>query len=60
VAVYGIFVAPIGWTYALAVWGYALLWLPINDLIAQSTRRIMEHRSQSQIEHIVRNETRIR
>jgi len=31
-AVYGWFVEPIGWPYALAVWGYALAWFPIENL----------------------------
>jgi H+-transporting ATPase len=32
-AVYGWFVAPIGWRNAIVVWGYALLWFVINDFI---------------------------
>jgi H+-transporting ATPase len=32
-AVYGWFVAPIGWRNAFLVWGYALLWFVINDFI---------------------------
>jgi H+-transporting ATPase len=32
-AVYGWFVAPIGWRNAILVWGYALLWFVINDFI---------------------------
>ncbi len=32
-AVYGWFVSPIGWTYALFIWGYAFLWLMINDQV---------------------------
>ncbi len=39
VAVYGIFVTPIGWTYALAVWAYALAWLPIEGAMAVAIRR---------------------
>jgi len=31
-AVYGWFVEPIGWTLALAVWGYALAWFAINSV----------------------------
>ena len=30
-AVYGWFVEPIGWEYALLVWAYALIWFVIND-----------------------------
>lgn len=32
-AVYGIFLSPIGWKYALMVWAYALIWFVINDFI---------------------------
>ena len=31
-AVYGWFVTPIGWPYALMVWGYALTWFVINNV----------------------------
>jgi H+-transporting ATPase len=30
--VYGWFVHPIGWTYALLVWGYALFWFVVNNV----------------------------
>jgi H+-transporting ATPase len=33
ITVYGLFMTPIGWTWALAVWGYALVWFLINDRI---------------------------
>ncbi len=58
IAVYGIFVAPIGWGLALAVWVYALLWLPVNDMIAQVIRRLLEHRGQDQVRHLRRSEAR--
>ncbi len=32
-AVYGWFMEPIGWSYTLAVWGYALMWCFINDFV---------------------------
>ena len=32
-AVYGIFMSPIGWGWALLVWGYALVWFLINDQV---------------------------
>jgi H+-transporting ATPase len=31
-AVYGWFVTPIGWPYALMVWGYALAWFIVNNV----------------------------
>ncbi|OPY38381.1 MAG: Copper-exporting P-type ATPase B [Methanoregula sp. PtaU1.Bin051] len=33
IAVYGLFMTPLGWTLALVVWGYALLFFVINDAI---------------------------
>ncbi len=32
-AVYGWFVPPIGWTYALLIWGYAFVWFLINNVV---------------------------
>ena len=31
IAVYGFFMAPLGWRYAGIVWGYALVWFLLND-----------------------------
>jgi H+-transporting ATPase len=36
IAVYGVFVTPIGWKYALWMWGYALAWFVANDLIKRA------------------------
>jgi len=33
IAVYGLFMTPIGWSWALFVWGYALAWFLVNDRI---------------------------
>jgi H+-transporting ATPase len=33
IAIYGIFMTPVGWTFALVVWGYALVSFLINDQI---------------------------
>ncbi|HET9030157.1 MAG TPA: plasma-membrane proton-efflux P-type ATPase [Candidatus Aquilonibacter sp.] len=33
IAVFGLFMSPIGWKLALFVWGYALVWLMVNDRI---------------------------
>jgi H+-transporting ATPase len=40
-SVYGWFVEPIGWRYALLVWGYALAWVLINDLVKVWTYKTM-------------------
>ncbi len=44
VAVYGIFVTPIGWEYALAIWAYALLWFLIDDAVKLYTYRLLRSR----------------
>ena len=31
IAVFGVFMTPIGWGWALFVWGYALVWFLVND-----------------------------
>ena len=33
IAVYGVFMTPLGWNWALAVWGYALVWFLVSDRI---------------------------
>jgi len=33
IAVYGVFVTPVGWQYALWMWAYALGWFLLNDVI---------------------------
>jgi len=33
IAVYGLFMAPIGWGWALFVWGYAVAWALVNDRV---------------------------
>ena len=33
IAVFGVFMAPLGWKWALLVWGYALAWALVNDRI---------------------------
>jgi H+-transporting ATPase len=40
IAAFGVFMAPIGWTWAAFVWGYALVWFFINDLVKQGVYRI--------------------
>ncbi|RLA06574.1 MAG: metal-transporting ATPase, partial [Gammaproteobacteria bacterium] len=39
VAVYGLMITPVGWEYALGIWGYALVWFLINDAIKVGTYR---------------------
>jgi H+-transporting ATPase len=42
ITVYGVFMAPIGWKWALAVWGYAILWFLVNDRIKLIAYRIFD------------------
>ena len=43
IAVYGLFMTPLGWTWAAAVWGYALIWFLISDRIKLLAYRILDH-----------------
>jgi H+-transporting ATPase len=42
IAVYGLFMAPIGWGWALSVWGYAFAWFLVNDRVKLAAYRIMD------------------
>jgi H+-transporting ATPase len=44
IAVYGILMPPIGWGWALAVWGYALGWFLINDQVKIAAYRLLDPR----------------
>jgi len=44
IAAFGVFMAPIGWSWAAFVWGYALVWFFINDLVKQGAYRIFSAR----------------
>jgi H+-transporting ATPase len=41
IAVYGVFVTPVGWEYALWMWAYALAWFVVNDVAKMSTYRAL-------------------
>ncbi len=42
IAVHGIFMTPIGWGWALFVWGYALVWFLVNDRVKMLAYRVLE------------------
>jgi H+-transporting ATPase len=42
IAVYGVFMMPLGWGWALFVWGYALLWFLLNDRVKLLAYRIFD------------------
>jgi H+-transporting ATPase len=42
IAVYGVFMTPLGWGWALFVWGYALAWFLVNDRLKLLAYRIFD------------------
>ena len=42
IAVYGLLMPPIGWGWALVIWGYALVWFLVNDRIKLAAYRIID------------------
>jgi H+-transporting ATPase len=42
IAVFGVFMTPLGWGWAAFVWGYALVWFLINDRIKLLAYRIFD------------------
>ena len=41
IAVYGIFMEPLGWGWAMFVWGYALVWFVVNDRVKLLAYRLL-------------------
>jgi H+-transporting ATPase len=42
IAVYGLFMTPLGWGWAGVVWGYALVWFLLNDRVKLLAYRLLE------------------
>jgi H+-transporting ATPase len=42
IAVYGIFMPPIGWRWAVFVWGYALAWFLFNDWVKLAAYKVFD------------------
>ncbi|MDR3529706.1 MAG: plasma-membrane proton-efflux P-type ATPase [Rhodopila sp.] len=42
IAVYGVFMTPLGWGWALFVWGYALAWFLLNDRVKLLAYRVFD------------------
>jgi H+-transporting ATPase len=42
IAVYGLFMTPLGWGWAMFVWGYALAWFLLNDRVKLLAYRIFD------------------
>jgi H+-transporting ATPase len=47
IAVYGVFVTPIGWEYALWMWAYALAWFVVNDVVRLMAHRLLRARPEA-------------
>lgn len=46
-AVYGIFMAPLGWRWALFVWSYALAWFVVNDRVKLVAYRLLDRHGEN-------------
>ncbi len=44
IAVYGLFMTPLGWGWAGFVWGYALIWFLLNDRIKLLAYKILDRK----------------
>jgi H+-transporting ATPase len=42
IAVYGVFMTPLGWGYAALVWGYALVWFLLTDRVKLLAYRFLD------------------
>ena len=42
ITVFGIFMTPIGWQWALFVWGYALFWFLVNDRVKLVAYKVLD------------------
>ena len=42
IAVYGLFMTPLGWGWAVFVWGYAIFWFFINDRVKLLAYRLLD------------------
>jgi H+-transporting ATPase len=42
IAVYGLFMTPLGWGWALFVWGYALMWFLVSDRVKLFAYRVFD------------------
>jgi H+-transporting ATPase len=43
IAVYGLFMTPLGWGWAAFVWGYALTWFLVTDRVKLLAYRVLDH-----------------
>ena len=57
--VYGWFMAPAGWPYALLIWGYTLVSFVVASAIKISVYRLLDHRAARQARHLHRIEASV-
>jgi H+-transporting ATPase len=62
IAVYGLFMTPLGWGWAAFVWGYALAWFLVNDRVKLLAYRLLdgakkETRSETNVKSTLRTDT---
>jgi H+-transporting ATPase len=58
-AVYGWFVTPIGWKWALVVWGYAIAWLLVNSTVKTMVNRLLGFENKPEARHLARVTARL-
>jgi H+-transporting ATPase len=58
VVVYGFFMAPTGWPYALMVWAYTIVSFGLASALKVGTYRLLDHRATRQARHLARIEGR--
>lgn len=46
IAVYGVFMPPLGWHWAIFVWGYALVWFLVNDRVKLAAYKVFGRRGE--------------
>jgi H+-transporting ATPase len=54
IAVYGLFMAPIGWKYAMYIWLYATAWFLINNFVKVGVYKLLRKRGRSLKNHPIR------
>jgi H+-transporting ATPase len=47
IAVYGLFMTPLGWGWAAFVWGYALAWFVLNDRVKLLAYRVLDRKQRA-------------
>jgi H+-transporting ATPase len=54
ITVYGLLMTPIGWTWAVVVWVYALIWFLFNDRVKLLTYRIFDRHQPAVLKQVRR------